>query len=82
VTTSDDAYRPIACERYSELEVLAMRGATVDVELPGTGQRFRGRVRDLRTRAGVEYLVLETAEGVREELRLDRIGDVLAVGER
>ena len=74
MTTSD--YVPIACDLYSELEVLADRRAEViaESETPmGTLEQVRGRVVDLLTRDGAEYLLLggEPAEPV--PLRLDRL---------
>lgn len=74
MTTPD--YVPIACDLYSELEVLADRRAEVIAEsqtASGTLEQDRGRVVDLVTRDGAEYLMLarEPAEPV--ALRLDRL---------
>jgi Rho-binding antiterminator len=69
VTTSD--YRPIACAAYSELEVLILRGGEIELRLGDAGERVRGVPRDLRTRGGVEYLVLRVADGEDREIRLD-----------
>jgi transcriptional antiterminator Rof (Rho-off) len=69
-------YVPIACDLYSELEVLADRRTEVIAEAEtaaGTLQQVRGRVLDLVTRDGAEYLLLarESAESL--PLRLDRL---------
>jgi transcriptional antiterminator Rof (Rho-off) len=77
-------YRPIACEAYSVLEVLALRREPVTVHAVGDDGALvehRGRVADLRTREGAEYLVLhDDREGV--VLRLDRIEDIYTDSQR
>jgi Rho-binding antiterminator len=74
VTTPD--YRPIACDRYSELELLAMRRARVVALLRGGDgalERHAGRALDLVTRDGAEYLVLARSGADSALLRLDRL---------
>lgn len=76
-------YRPIACALHDELQLRALRRARVTVRYrstPGPGhaasapdvRELEGRVVDVRTRDGAEYLVL--AQG--DEIRLDRLVDV------
>lgn len=69
-------YRPIACDRYSELEVLALRRQVVRALVcdadPG-GRSVEGRVVDLRTRDGAEYLILQVAGDGELAVRLDRV---------
>ncbi len=72
---SDQDYRPISCDLHSEYELLAMHGTPVTVQyLDGEGaeQHFHGRIADLFTRDGAEFMRLEGKEGV-VEVRLDRI---------
>lgn len=69
-------YRPIACDRYSELELLAMRRARVVALLRGDDgalERHAGRALDLVTREGAEYLVLDRSGADSVLLRLDRL---------
>jgi transcriptional antiterminator Rof (Rho-off) len=70
-------YRPIACDAYSVLELLAMRRAPVTVRLDGAGalQVLVGDVVDLRTRDAAEFLVLQTECG-EALVRLDRIREI------
>jgi Rho-binding antiterminator len=72
--TSD--YRPISCDLHSEYELLAMQRARVEVQLEGESQPLRVRVHDVVARAGAEYLIVETADGVRLQWRLDRLRGV------
>lgn len=68
-------YVPIDCDQHSVLELLAMRHAKVTVEADsGEGRpvTHSGIVVDVLTRAGAEFLVLESA-GERVDLRLDRL---------
>jgi transcriptional antiterminator Rof (Rho-off) len=74
VTTPD--YVPIACDLYSELEVLADRRAEVVAEsetAAGALERVRGRLLDLVTRDGAEYLLLGREQAESLSLRLDRL---------
>ena len=72
---SDD-YTPIACDRYSELELHIMhrdrlRTAWRD-EAGGLHQEVLQPV-DLQTRSGEEFLLADDHAGERLEIRLDRI---------
>ena len=61
---------------HSEYERLAMRRADVSlvhVDDQGCESRLRGRVEDVFTRQGAEYLRLRLADGEIRDLRLDRI---------
>ncbi len=80
MTTTD--YRPIACASYSELEVLALRGTSVELRLHGPAQTLRGRIRDLLSERGVEYLLLQQADGLVRRVRLDRLISVRSLGDR
>lgn len=74
MTTID--YRPIACDLYSEYEVMAMHRLRVRLRAvmdDGSEQVLLGRVVDIRTRDGAEFLALETAAGEVLSLRLDRL---------
>lgn len=72
----DDAYTPIDCSLHDELLLLALRRREVrlavrsaeaaDEEAP---ERLRGRVVDVLTRDGAEWLVLESGR----RIRLDRL---------
>ncbi|WP_019625359.1 transcriptional antiterminator, Rof [Thioalkalivibrio sp. ALJT] len=68
-------YTPIACERYSELELAILRGQFLRTHWR-RGQMDRiavVRPLDLRTRRSAEFLILRDAEGRRQWRRLDRL---------
>lgn len=70
-------YTPIACGLHDELQLRAMRRATVDLTASrqnGHRESLRGRVLDVLTRDGAEFLVVELLEDAsRVELRLDHL---------
>lgn len=75
-------YRPIACSLVDELQLRAMRGRPVTIRYRGAGDattESRSVIRDVLSRDGAEYLVLD--EG--EDIRLDDLLEVdgLAFGE-
>jgi len=73
VNSSD--YQPVSCGQHSEYELLAMRRTPVTLQYlddAGVERHFQGRVTDVFTRAGAEYMALEAKERVLM-VRLDRI---------
>jgi transcriptional antiterminator Rof (Rho-off) len=75
-TDPETPYRPIDCDQHSVLELLAMRRVAVTLRArrpDGSDLALQGRVHDVRTRSGAEYLVLHDAEGAEEAIRLDRL---------
>ncbi|MCB1773338.1 MAG: hypothetical protein KDI88_06945 [Gammaproteobacteria bacterium] len=80
-------YHPIGCDQHSVLELLALRQVPVEVQAitdDGAPSTCSGRVSDLLTRGGAEYLVVRDAGGQTTSIRLDRLvtisrrdGDVL-----
>ena len=72
-------YHPIDCDRHSVLELLAMRRVEVTVESEDEGGaliRIDGRVVDVLTRAGAEYLIVTDSKDEPVSLRLDRIRQI------
>jgi len=78
-----DPYRPIACGLHDELQLRAMRRIAVTLRYRGDAggdapegessvRQRAGRVVDVRTRDGAEYLVLDDGA----EIRLDRLVEV------
>lgn len=68
-------YTPIACERYSELELAIVRGQFLRTHWRRAEMDRIAIVRplDLRTRRGAEYLILRDTAGRRQWWRLDRL---------
>jgi transcriptional antiterminator Rof (Rho-off) len=76
-------YRAISCEQHSEYELLIMRRQRLQI----SGRSERGEERelavlplDLISRAGEEFLLVETEAGERLEFRLDRIIEARPLG--
>ena len=72
-------YEPIDCGLHSEYELLAMHRARVELvcrDERHEEQRLQGRVLDVFTRQGAEYLRLETPAGEIADLRLDYIKEI------
>ena len=71
-----NAYRPIACETYAELELAILRRKALRIGWRDSdGRRHLAALwpRNLVTRNHEEYLVAEDTGGSRLEIRLDRI---------
>ena len=73
MTTND--YRPVACDAYDHIEILAVRRTEVEITVCGIGgvqAVVAGKVLDTSIHDGAEYLVLESIDST-QELRLDHI---------
>jgi Rho-binding antiterminator len=73
--SEDAVYRPIACALHDRLEAACLRRRSVPVTWrDGDGHTHTAAVtpRDVRTRAGAEYLVADH-DGETLEIRLDRL---------
>jgi len=76
------AYVPVGCGLHSQYELWCMHRRWLRLNWRGpdgvavTGVR---RALDLFTREGAEWLVVEGGDGVRQEVRLDRIDDARAL---
>jgi Rho-binding antiterminator len=70
----DERYRPISCDNHDELEAAAVRKLDVELEFDqqGVRQRERGKITDVYTSDGAEYVKLENPSGT-VEIRLDEI---------
>lgn len=68
-------YRPIPCAQHERLEFAALTRQWLDVELLDGAHVGLQRVlpHDVVTRDGAEWLVAETADGVRLTVRLDAL---------
>lgn len=69
--STDTEYQPINCDDYEYLEFACKRQLKLEIKLHG-GEIIEGQANDLLLRKKVEYLILETHEGIKE-LRLDYI---------
>ena len=71
---AEDRYEPVSCDYHDELEAAAMHRDPVELEfeLDGVTQRERGRVEDVYTTDGAEFIRFAADSGPLE-IRLDHI---------
>ncbi len=72
-------YQPVSCDLHSQYELLAQHRATVTIHYQdeqGAEQHFHGRVVDVYTHDGAEFMKLENEAGETLTVRLDRIDRV------
>ncbi len=67
----NDAYQPINCDDYDNLELACQHHLVLTLSLK-TGEVINAKASDLISRKNVEYLVLDD-NGTAQELRLDKI---------
>jgi Rho-binding antiterminator len=72
--TQNDAYEPVSCDYHDQLEAAAMHKQKVELEfaLDGVSQKEEGRIADVYTADGAEFVKFE-ADGEPLEIRLDQI---------
>jgi len=68
---AEDRYEPISCDYHDQLEAAAMHHQRVKLQLDD-GRTERGRVEDVFTTRGAEFIRFATDDGT-EEIRLDHI---------
>lgn len=71
---SEERYEPVSCDYHDQLEAAAMHKSTVELEfeLDGVPQKERGRVEDVYTANGAEFIRFASDSGALE-IRLDHI---------
>ena len=71
---TEERYEPVSCDYHDVLEAAAMHKKSVELEfeLEGVTQRERGRVEDVYTSDGAEF-VRFAADSGNLEIRLDHI---------
>ena len=71
---SEERYEPVSCDYHDQLEAAAMHKNLVELEfdLEGVTQKERGRVEDVYTADGAEFIRF-AADGGPLEIRLDHI---------
>ena len=71
---SEERYEPVSCDYHDQLEAAAMHKSTVEIEfdLEGVSQKERGRVEDVFTANGAEFIRFASDSGALE-IRLDHI---------
>ena len=71
---SEQHYEPVSCDYHDQLEAAAMHKTEVELEfdLDGVTQKDRGRIADVYTANGAEFVKFESEKGP-VEIRLDQI---------
>ncbi len=68
---TNEAYKPINCDDYDNLELACQKQWTLALALKN-GEQLNARAQDMVSRKNVEYLAIDLS-GERRELRLDHI---------
>lgn len=68
---TNDAYKPINCDDYDNLELACQNSWILILELKN-GEKMKAKASNLLSRKNVEYLAIDLS-GERLELRLDHI---------
>jgi Rho-binding antiterminator len=78
---TQDRYEPISCDYHDLLEAAATtrKEVVLEFDAQGTRQRERGRIGDVYTSRGAEFVRLDGNNGCRE-IRLDQIVSMREVG--
>ena len=71
---SEERYEPVSCDYHDQLEAAAMHKSVVELEfdLDGVTQKERGRIEDVYTAEGAEFIRFSSDSGPLE-IRLDHI---------
>ncbi len=71
---TEERYEPVSCDYHDQLEAAAMHKTPVELEfeLEGLPQRQRGRIADVFTANGAEFVKFDSDTGP-VEIRLDHI---------
>ncbi|HEY2091149.1 MAG TPA: Rho-binding antiterminator [Thermoanaerobaculia bacterium] len=72
---SEEHYEPVSCDYHDELEAAAMHKSRVELEfdLDGVSQRGLGKIDDVYTADGAEWVRFVSDDGGPVEIRLDHI---------
>nr|WP_024965656.1 Rho-binding antiterminator [Pantoea sp. IMH] len=68
---TNEAYKPINCDDYDNLELACQNNWMLQLELKN-GEKLKAKATDMVSRKNVEYLAIDLSGEVRE-LRLDHI---------
>jgi len=72
---AEDRYEPVSCDYHDQLEAAAVTKRNVELEFDAQGvvQRERGRIADVYSDDGAEFVKLQADEGSAVRIRLDQI---------
>jgi Rho-binding antiterminator len=71
---TEERYEPVSCDYHDQLEAAAIHKKEVELEfdLNGVSQKERGRIADVYTANGAEFVKFEADSG-EVDIRLDQI---------
>lgn len=71
---TENNYKPVSCDYHDELEAASMhkRDVELEFELGGIPQRERGKIADVYTADGAEFVKFDGPKGS-VDIRLDQI---------
>ena len=71
---AEERYEPVSCDYHDELEAAAMHKKEVELEfdLEGVAQKQRGRIADVYSADGAEFVKFDSDSG-QITIRLDQI---------
>lgn len=74
---NDDTYQPVSCDMHDRYEAAAVKKQDVELEfsLDGTPQRERGKIADVYTADGKEFVKFMSPQGA-VDIQLDHIIDM------
>jgi Rho-binding antiterminator len=75
MSNSEERYEPVSCDYHDELELAAMHKKSVELEfdIEGVPQKGRGKIGDVYTANGAEFVKFVADDGGQLEIRLDQI---------
>jgi Rho-binding antiterminator len=70
-----EKYEPVSCDYHDQLEAAAVKKQNVELEFQAQGvvQRERGKIADVYSADGAEFVKLEADQGSSVRIRLDQI---------
>ena len=74
----DKSYTPVSCATHSEYELLIMHNDNIQLrwyDKNGLNHLAVVTAKDLQTKAGEEFLIIENNNGEQHQVRLDHIQD-------
>ena len=79
---AEERYEPVDCDYHDLLEAAAVKKNDVELEFDekGVRQRERGKIGDVFSREGAEFVRLDKAQGS-AEIRLDHIVSLREIAE-
>jgi transcriptional antiterminator Rof (Rho-off) len=66
-------YQPVSCQLHSEIELHAINGTRVKIEMDADDMPIIGQIIDISIHDKAEYVTIKTTSQQLKEIRLDKI---------